>query len=216
MTSRIDPMGTETFEPPRLGPTQRRRLHLLRAIGLLALPPLFLCGSRWADDGTAHHLIEAFGLFLILLCIAGRSLCSLYIGGRKCSELVTIGPYSVTRNPLYFFSLLGAIGAGLQAGSLLIGTLAGLGFVLVFHRLILREEQFLARQFPQFSEYQATTPRWIPSLRRWNSPSQLSFEPARLFHTLRDSSWFLLAWPFFELIEWLHAEGLCRTIISIY
>ena len=214
--SHPDQVDAGPVEPPRLGPTQRRRRKLLRAIGLFALPPLFLCGSRWSDDGTAHHLIEALGLVLMLLCIAGRSLCSLYIGGRKCSELVTSGPYSVVRNPLYFFSLLGAIGAGMQSGSLLIGAFVGLACFAIFHRLILREEQFLSRQFPQFSHYRASAPRWIPALRRWQSPRQLSFEPARLFHTLRDSSWFLLAWPIFELIECLQAEGFCREVVSLY
>ena len=43
----------------------------------------------------------------------------LYVGGRKNAELVTTGPYSMMRNPLYFFSLLGVAGVGAQTGSVL-------------------------------------------------------------------------------------------------
>lgn len=211
-TSLITPHG----EPTRLGPIQNRRRHLLRVIGVFTLPLLFVCDSRWSDGGNMHPLIETLGIALILICIAGRSICALYIGGRKCSELVTSGPYSVTRNPLYFFSLLGAMGAGMQGGSLFIGLLAGLCFWAIFDRLIRREEQFLVDYFPEYSQYRATTPRWIPSMRLWNSPKQLTVEPARVFRTLRDSSFFLLSIPVFDSIEWLHAHGVSAALFRVY
>ena len=58
------------------------------------------------------------GLALVVLCITGRLWCILYVGNKKNLELVTRGPYSMTRNPLYFFSTLGAAGIGLMFGSL--------------------------------------------------------------------------------------------------
>ena len=42
---------------------------------------------------------------MILICILGRTWATLYIGGQKQRELVTKGPYSVVRNPLYLFTL---------------------------------------------------------------------------------------------------------------
>ena len=51
---------------------------------------------------------------------------SLYIAGRKGRELVTVGPYSTCRNPLYFFSIVGAAGMGAQSGSLTLGLICGM------------------------------------------------------------------------------------------
>lgn len=55
-------------------------------------------------------VIERTGGLLILLCIAGRTWCSLYIGGHKERQLIVSGPYSITRNPLHAFSILGTVG----------------------------------------------------------------------------------------------------------
>ena len=71
-------------------------------------------------------MIEWFGIFAIILCIFGRTWTSLYIGGRKNRALLTKGPYSVVRNPLYVFSILGAAGAGAQLGSVISSVIIGL------------------------------------------------------------------------------------------
>jgi protein-S-isoprenylcysteine O-methyltransferase Ste14 len=44
---------------------------------------------------------------------------------RKIEELVTVGPYSVMRNPLYFFFILGGIGVGAQSGSVVVALICG-------------------------------------------------------------------------------------------
>lgn len=55
--------------------------------------------------------LEIFGYALLLVAAPGRIWCSIYIVGRKDEELCTDGPYSLVRNPLYAFSLLGLVGA---------------------------------------------------------------------------------------------------------
>ncbi len=47
-------------------------------------------------------------------------MASAYIAGLKSKRVISYGPYSIMRNPLYFFSSLGFIGAGLTFGSTLI------------------------------------------------------------------------------------------------
>jgi protein-S-isoprenylcysteine O-methyltransferase Ste14 len=44
---------------------------------------------------------------LAAMIASHRLWCSLYISGYKNSQLITSGPYSLCRNPLYFFSFVG-------------------------------------------------------------------------------------------------------------
>ena len=77
------------------------------------VPAALLHESRWrVPYPHLYALIEKAGLALIVICILGRTWCTLYIGGRKKRELINKGPYSVVRNPLYFFTTIGAAGIG--------------------------------------------------------------------------------------------------------
>lgn len=55
-------------------------------------------------------ILFLLGLLLVGVATVGRLWCSLYISGHENSELITTGPYSLSRNPLYFFSLPGFAG----------------------------------------------------------------------------------------------------------
>ena len=88
---------------------ERRRLALFVLL-IGAFLALLFVGSAWTED--VHETIEVAGLALIVVGIAGRIWCTLYIGGRKASEIVASGPYSISRNPLYVFSSIAAGGAG--------------------------------------------------------------------------------------------------------
>ncbi len=101
----------------------RKAVLLAIVIGGVAL--MVFAESRWPDGSFAHEGIELAGFFLISFCIVGRTWCALYIGGLKNVDLVGMGPYSITRNPLYVFSVIGAVGVGAQLGSITIAILAG-------------------------------------------------------------------------------------------
>lgn len=49
------------------------------------------------------------------------------------TEVVTIGPYSISRNPLYLFNYAGAFGIGAQTGTLVIALLFVAIAMVVFH-----------------------------------------------------------------------------------
>ena len=57
------------------------------------------------------------------------------------------GPYSVSRNPLYVFSFIGAFGMGAQTGSVLMSCLFTLIAFLVFYATVRREEDWLKATF---------------------------------------------------------------------
>ena len=98
---------------------------------------------------TSMRLIEMAGLVLILVCILGRTWCTLYIGGLKKRELVTAGPYSVVRNPLYVFTL-DRRGRHRRADRQRSSSplLFAAGTLAVFQVVARHEEAFLAATFP--------------------------------------------------------------------
>lgn len=152
--------------------------------------------SRW------HEAVESLGLGAIILAIVGRAWCTLYIGGRKKAEIVDRGPYSISRNPLYVFSFVGAFGIGAQSGSVAIAAAFVVAAVLVFHFTVQREESFLLREFGDgYARYVARTPRFWPRFRLWRDADELTIRPSLFLLTIRDGLVFLLAVPLFELID---------------
>lgn len=191
---------------------RRRRDVALTLVAVLAVA--LVIGSDWSPNGGIHRLIESFGLVLIVIAIIGRAWCSLYIGGRKAEELVTIGPYSVCRNPLYLFSFIGIFGAGLQSGSLIIGLIFLLAAMAIFIPLIAREEAYLVHAMPQaFPDYRRVTPRLAPRPELWRSPQELTVRPDLFVRTVFDGVPFLVAWPLFQGIEALQQTGLLPVLV---
>ncbi len=142
--------------------------------------------------------------------------CMMYIGGQKNRCLLQSGPYAVCRNPLYLFSVLGATGAGLSAGSATLGALSGGGFFVLFAAIIRSEESRLKTLFGEpYLEYLATVPRWIPALRLWRDPESLSPRAELMVRTLRDSAGLFLAIPVLEALEYAHAIGLLPALAAV-
>ncbi|HAL06973.1 MAG TPA: isoprenylcysteine carboxylmethyltransferase family protein, partial [Brevundimonas sp.] len=133
------------------------------------------------------------------------------------AEIVDRGPYSVTRNPLYVFSFIGAFGIGAQTGSLAVGTVFALAAFLVFLRTVGREEAWLAEHFGQtYEAYRTRTPRFWPDVSRWRDAEELVVRPSFFLRTLRDGLTFLAAIPVMEGIEHLQATGLIGFRIGLF
>ena len=84
---------------------------------------------------------------------------------KKDSILASSGIYALTRNPLYFGSALLAVGFAIMSADEIAATLLAVPFILIYPRVILREEEHLARLFPgEFRKYKAQVPRFFPRL----------------------------------------------------
>ena len=166
--------------------------------------------------GAVHEMIEWAGIVLIVVCILGRTWASLYIGGRKIEEFVQTGPYSVTRNPLYFFSFLGAAGIGAQVGSVVLALACALLAYLVFYAVVRQEEQVLsARYGDSYRRYLARVPRFIPNPTLWHDEPTLTIRPPRVLTTFADALVFLLAVPIAELFEYLQETGVIPVLFHL-
>ena len=182
---------------------QRRRKYVL-TLGIgLCVPLLMVTASSWRTSWAhAYELFEQIGLVLILLCILGRTWCTLYIGGCKKRELVRKGPYSVVRNPLYVFTVVGTAGVGTQSGSITNALVFGAASLLIFYFVVLQEERFLAAAFPDaFAAYAARVPRFWPRPSLWEDAGELVVKPYLVRRTFLDASLLLLAIPISDLID---------------
>ncbi|TPK74165.1 isoprenylcysteine carboxylmethyltransferase family protein [Mesorhizobium sp. B2-4-15] len=187
---------------------QMRRLVLAVLVVVLFLALLF-GQSTFPPDTPVHESIEMFGVLLIFLGIVGRLWATLYIGGRKSSEVVTGGPYSITRNPLYVFSTVAAAGVGAQIGSFSGVILFAVLCAGAFHIVILREEKFLKEALgAPYQAYLERVPRFFPKLSLYQEGETGSFKPRLLLTTLLDGLVFLVALPAFELIDGAQQSGM--------
>ncbi len=180
---------------------------------LIALGFLLVADSYWSIGGFVDRSIKWAGIVLITICIVGRTWSSLYIGGRKNLQIIDIGPYSITRNPLYLFSIVGAAGAGMQSGSLVVALLAGAFTWAVFRWITFGEEDYLlAIHADRYRPYLGRVPRFLPNIRLWTSPETLVVRPKAVLATFFDGLIFLSAIPLAELITYLH----CNDILPVY
>lgn len=207
------PQSAQRFD---LGRVQRRRKLVIATVTLVVVMMLPLMQSLAQVEMFTHEVVEIGGIALILIAIFGRAWCTLYIGGRKASQLTDAGPYSISRNPLYMFSFIGAAGIGAQTGSFLIALLFGAGALVIFLPVILKEEHALGELFgTPFEDYKARVPRFGPRLSAWKDADVLEVRPKLLVRTLRDGLVFLMVIPVFELIDWLQVSGLIDPLVYL-
>ncbi|PBB45040.1 sodium:proton antiporter [Mesorhizobium sp. WSM3866] len=191
-----------------LGGYQYMRRIVLAVLIAVLFAALLFGQSTFPPDTPMHESIEMFGVLLIFLGIVGRLWSTLYIGGRKSSEVVTGGPYSITRNPLYLFSTVAAAGVGAQIGSFSGIILFALLCAGAFHIVILREERYLKEVLgAPYKAYLAKVPRFFPNLSLYQEGDTGSFKPRLLLNTLLDGLVFLVALPAFELIDGAQQSG---------
>lgn len=194
---------------------QRLRIRVLQ-IGAVLVAALVLI-VRPAFGHDIHEMIEMTGVALVLICVAGRMWSILYIGSRKNAELVTGGPYSMMRNPLYFFSTVGAAGIGLMLGSLILTALLVLGAYFVLGTTARREADYLRTLFgTAYDDYASVTPMFWPNPKLYREPQQASFSPQALRRTFLDGMFFLLAFPLIELIEHAQDAGHLPVLFNLF
>lgn len=181
-----------SFADDTLSTTQSRRKRNIRFVFMLALPFFLIASGPWSVGSWQREGTEHFGMMLIIIAILGRSWCTLYIGGRKVRQLVTVGPYSLTRNPLYLFSLLAVVGIAAQTGSLAISAISAVLTIAIFMPVIQKEEAELLRLHGRrFELYRLDVPRFVPRLSNWTDAAELAIDPDRWRRTVLDSLVFL-------------------------
>lgn len=194
---------------------QRHRTTYTRWLVLALLPVLVVVAPPYRPYWL-HETIETLGVLCLSACFVGRVWCATYIGGRKRRELVTIGPYSIVRNPLYVFSFIGTVGIALLSEMASVVALAALLFAAYYRVVVAQEEANLRREHgASYEAYLQTVPRWWPAFRRWHDAPQILATPKIVLAHIRDSSWFLSGLVFFESLDILRDLGTLPVLLRL-
>ncbi len=157
------------------------------------------------------------GCVLVGLATVGRLWCAQYIAGYKTDVLVTEGPYSICRNPLYFFSFLGAVGVGLCTECLTLTLVILLVFAAIYPTTIRNEERVLLRHFGEaYAGYTADVPRFFPDIKLFHEPAEYVVKPKIFRREVFDALYFVWIVGVFECMETLIELHVIPTFLSIY
>ncbi|MFQ5564899.1 MAG: methyltransferase family protein [Paracoccaceae bacterium] len=111
---------------------------------------------------------------VIIICGSGLSIYCLYWLGRSFSvmaharRLVTLGPYSVVRHPLYAAEMITLLGITIANFSVLATLVAATSIAFQFRRMA-NEERVLRATFPEYESYACAVPMIVPARAlRWS------------------------------------------------
>lgn len=197
---------------------EKLRIYISQMVAVLLIVLICISRSFWEDN--VHPLTTALfvlGAVLVGLASMGRLWCSVYIAGYKTDHLVTQGPYSMCRNPLYFFSLLGALGVGFASETLLIPFVILIAFVGYYPLVIKSEEAELIRLHKsEFEIYLKEVPRFFPKISLLKEPEEYIVKPIVFKRHMFSALWFIWFMGILEIIEELHDLKVLPTIFKIY
>jgi protein-S-isoprenylcysteine O-methyltransferase Ste14 len=196
----------------------RHRTKLSQALGLVYIL-LFAFSEKKLETAmpAITEIMVILGIALVGSGIVGRLWCAQYIAGRKTASLITEGPYSVCRNPLYFFSLTGAVGVGLCTESVTLALVIPTIFAVIYPITILSEERTLLQLHGKsYSDYVSKVPRFFPKWSLFHEPASYIVDTKIFRREITDSLYFAFAVGLFEMIEELANGGIIKTFFTLY
>lgn len=193
------------------------RILLTRLFLFLLAGLVLISRSHWQPGPWALTGMLLAALLLVSAAVAGRMWCSLYIAGHKNALLVQEGPYSMSRNPLYFFSLLGALGIALTTCTLTFPFLVILAFAAYYPAIILREEQELRKRHgAALDSYLNTVPTFFPRPALFHQPETYEVKPRIFLNHLGSAVWFILAPGVIQLLKAAQHAGHLPALLTLY
>ncbi len=187
------------------------RIFWSRAVAILAIAYLVLVPPPPQLGPTLLETGEVFGFFLLATAAFGRAWCLAFIAGAKNEILITEGPYSIVRNPLYVFNFIGVTGLGFAVENPPLALLLACGFFLFYPSVVRNEEARLGQTFgAAYLAYCAAIPRWFPNWSAYHEPESWVISPRRYRKGLLGATWFLWVFMIWEVVEesllinWLH------------
>jgi protein-S-isoprenylcysteine O-methyltransferase Ste14 len=200
------------------GFVSRWRTRLSRYLGIaFVLAYMFSDQKLQKAAPLATGIMFGIGCLMVGIAVVGRLWCAEYISGYKSKNLIIYGPYSMCRNPLYFFSLLGGAGLGFCTKSVILTLIIIAVFALVYPFTIANEERNLRRAFgAAYDEYAAKVPKFLPKPSIFAEPEEYTVKPRAFRREVMDVLYFFGLVGLFQIIDHLIDLGYLPVLFSIY
>jgi len=197
---------------------EKYRIVLSRIAVVIALFFFFSTQSYWETKNEKITFILFFiGIILVAIASLGRMWCSLYIAGYKDRKLITKGPYSICRNPMYFFSMIGVVGVGCATETFTFPIVFIIFFASYYGFVIKSEEDRLKKLFGvEFEEYIKTVPAFFPRLSTFDEPENYNVKPAIYRKHIFSALWFIWIVGILKVIEGMKEIGFLTPLWFIY
>ncbi len=194
--------------------TPRLRITLAWYAAVLVL--VAISERPWSQHGSGD-LASIAGLLLMATVALGRVWTSAFIAGSKDERLVTSGPYSLCRHPLYALSLLGGLGVGLATRSVVILVLTVSLLAVLLLRAMREEERLLsARHGAEFGRYRAEVPLLIPRTLEAREPQFLQIDVNLYWKAFLDAGSFILLYAAIFALDELRAAQRLPTLFVLW
>lgn len=197
---------------------EKYRILISRIVAVFVLFFIITTKSHWETNNEMFSFILLFiGIVLVGIASLGRMWCSLYIAGYKDQQLITKGPYSICRNPLYFFSMVGVLGIGFCTETLIFPTFFIILFLCYYPFVIKSEENRLRSLFGAvFEKYTRNVPAFFPDISIFEEPETYKVNPGVYRIHIFSALWFVWSVGILEVIEGFRKTGLIDALWTLY
>ena len=197
---------------------EKYRMLISRLAATVVMVFLLCTQSKFeGKDEMLASVLFLVGIVLVAGASLGRMWCSLYIAGYKNNTLITQGPYSLCRNPLYFFSLMGLVGIGCATETFTFPIVFVALFASYYGFVIKSEENRLRHNFGAvFEAYEKRVPAFFPKFSSFDEPENYNVKPRVFRAHIASALLFIWMVGLLEMLEGLREMGVLPTVWTVY
>jgi protein-S-isoprenylcysteine O-methyltransferase Ste14 len=167
-------------EPAEAGETDKQSFgfRMRGWAGIIFMVPLvtvtMLAQPLLPSNAWAELLVTSIAWLVFVAGALFRFWSTLYVGGRKRRVVVSEGPYSICRNPLYVGSFLLGVSGALFAQSLTLAAGIALTSLVYAMGAVPAEERYLLKRLGDvYQKYLDTVPRYWPDFSLYRTPETI-------------------------------------------
>tara|TARA_B110000116_G_C16692310_1_gene515819 strand:+ start:259 stop:876 length:618 start_codon:yes stop_codon:yes gene_type:complete len=199
--------------------TAKNRLLISKTLLVAFIVILTISDHGTISNDNISIALKIVGFILILIGGFGRLWSSLYIEGNKNEKLISGGPYSMMRNPLYIFSLMLLAGYCCAIQSIAVSGVFLALFVVIYMPTIYNEEKILlSRHSDSYKDYYDRTPRFLPKFKLYKghkTDNMMDVNIKKIQRVIIEIAGFTFFYGLIVVLDIFHKKGYIETFFEL-